>query len=315
MVTESRGEVEADPAEQSAAAAHCNPEALPAHSHSQILLQEATVQMQIELSILTCVRVVTRCCLPSGELPRLNDLLDDFSADVTIVDAYKCTWTVRFMQYVAARENPSEMNVLYRRWLFNAATEMTAANGDLESLQWLMEKYLPDEFLTKAVAVATTNGHLSILQWLFENHHDRGYWGHTEMCGALTHGHTEVVEWLREHAVPRAELSVRSALSNAMSHRQREISQWILENGELVMPWINWDQPAKDGALTFLKFLHSHSIGSPGYFTLQSAASNGHLDIVKWLHAELGATLTADAMRKAAQNGHLGVVEWFHENG
>ncbi|KAL3659507.1 hypothetical protein V7S43_015498 [Phytophthora oleae] len=173
------------------------------------------------------------------------------------------------------REDPSEMNAFYRRWLFNAATGMAAANGDLESLQWLMESYLPGEFLTKAVVAAATNGHLSILQWLFEGHHDRGYWGNMEMCGALTHGHTEVVEWLREHTVPRAEcmvgvmdaavsagylsvvkrrheeynVSMRSAISNAMDNQQWEISQWILEHRELVMPWISWDLPAKDGAL------------------------------------------------------------------
>ncbi|KAL3656204.1 hypothetical protein V7S43_018956 [Phytophthora oleae] len=144
------------------------------------------------------------------------------------------------------REDPSEMNAFYRRWLFNAATGMAAANGDLESLQWLMESYLPGEFLTKAVAT-----------------------------GALTQGHTEVVEWLREHTVPRAEcmvgvmdaavsagylsvvkrrheeynVSMRSAISNAMDNQQWEISQWILEHRELVMPWISWDLPAKDGAL------------------------------------------------------------------
>ncbi|KAE9001532.1 hypothetical protein PF005_g11804 [Phytophthora fragariae] len=221
---------------------------------------------------------------------RLNDFLDDFSADCTIADAYKRTNSVRLMQYVAAREDPDEMDPFYRRWLFNKTTEMAAARGDLKSLRWLVESYLPDEFLTKAVAAAAANGHMSVLEWLFERHHDRGYWGNTEMCGALTNGHVKVVEWLRTHAAPRAEcmtevmdaaagagfldivtwlydehkVSVRSALANAMSNRQWETSQWILEHGELLMPWINWDQPAKDGALSFLKFLYAHSIGSPG---------------------------------------------------
>ncbi|KAL3657257.1 hypothetical protein V7S43_017917 [Phytophthora oleae] len=201
------------------------------------------------------------------------------------------TPTVRLVQYITARENPSEMNVFYRRWLFNAATEMAAANGDLESLQWLMESYLPDAFLTKAVSAAAANGHLGILLWLFEKHRDRGYWGYTEMCGSLTHGHSDV-EWLREHAISRAEcmvrvmdaaagsgyvsvvkwlheeynVSMRSAISNAMDNQQWEISQWILEHRELVMLWISWDLPAKEGALGFLKFLYSYSIGRPGYF-------------------------------------------------
>ncbi|KAG3024020.1 hypothetical protein PC120_g7254 [Phytophthora cactorum] len=228
------------------------------------------------LLVLTSARVVARSCLADGELPhvvhRLNDFLDDFSADCTVVDAYKRTGSVRLMQYVAAREDPDEMNTFYRRWLFNAATEMAAGKGDLESLKWLMESYLSDEFSTKAVAAAAANGHLGVLQWLYEKHHGRGYWNNTEICGALTNGHIKVVEWLRTHAVPRTEcmakvmdaaagagnldivkwlheehkISICSALSNAMSNCQWETSQWILEHRELVLPWISWDQPAKN---------------------------------------------------------------------
>ncbi|KAL4172423.1 hypothetical protein KRP22_007587 [Phytophthora ramorum] len=289
--------------------------------------------MPAKLPLLTSAHIVTSFCMPDGELPhvmlRLNDFLDDFSADCTIVDAYRRTSSLGFMQYVAAREDPQEMNPFYRRWLFNAATEMAASRGDLASLRWLMESYLPSEFLTKAVAAAATNGHLPLLKWLFETHHDRGYWGNTELCGALTNNHGEVVQWLRTHAVPRTEcrtevmdaaagagyldivkwlhdeykVSVRSALSNAMSNRQWETSQWILENGELLMPWINWDQPAKDGALAFLKFLHAQSIGSPGYFTLQSAAWT-----VLFLHAHrledfsfLGTTFVRHSCIELAQ--------------
>ncbi|KAF1788693.1 Ankyrin repeat-containing domain [Phytophthora cactorum] len=236
---------------------------------------------------------------------------------------------VRLMQYVAAREDPDEMNTFYRRWLFNAATEMAAGKGDLESLKWLMESYLSDEFSTKAVAAAAANGHLGVLQWLYEKHHGRGYWNNTEICGALTNGHIKVVEWLRTHAVPRQEcmakvmdaaagagnldivkwlheehkISICSALSNAMSNCQWETSQWILEHRELVLPWISWDQPAKNGTLRFLKFLRSYSIGHLGYFTLQTAAE---MSLVR---------VTPDAMKRTAQNGHLDVVEWFHENG
>ncbi|KAL3660573.1 hypothetical protein V7S43_014328 [Phytophthora oleae] len=122
------------------------------------------------------------------------------------------------------------------------------ANGDLESLQWLMESYLPGEFLTKVVSAAATNGHLSILQWLFENHHDRGYWGFDSwlygrsrmalraecmvgvMDAAVSAGYLSVVKWLHEEH----NVSMRSAISNAMDNQQWEISQWILEHRELV---------------------------------------------------------------------------------
>ncbi|KAL4102350.1 hypothetical protein PRIC1_006095 [Phytophthora ramorum] len=110
--------------------------------------------MPAKLPLLTSAHIVTSFCMPDGELPhvmlRLNDFLDDFSADCTIVDAYRRTSSLGFMQYVAAREDPQEMNPFYRRWLFNAATEMAASRGDLASLRWLVESYLPSEFLTKA---------------------------------------------------------------------------------------------------------------------------------------------------------------------
>ncbi|KAK1944512.1 hypothetical protein P3T76_004424 [Phytophthora citrophthora] len=93
---------------------------------------------------------------------RVSDLLDNFSIHSTIVDDYKRTGTVTLMQYVAAREDPNKMNVSHSRWLFNAATELAADSGDLESLQWLMESYLPDEYLTKAVAAVATSGHMSL---------------------------------------------------------------------------------------------------------------------------------------------------------
>ncbi|GMF36208.1 unnamed protein product [Phytophthora lilii] len=116
--------------------------------------------MIADFPVLTSAQVVANYCLPDGHLPhvvlRLNDLLDDFSADCTIADAYKRTHSLRLVQYVAAREDPDEMNSFYRRWLFNKTTEMAAANGDLETLRWLVESYLPDAFLTKAVAERTS---------------------------------------------------------------------------------------------------------------------------------------------------------------
>ncbi|KAE9333626.1 hypothetical protein PF008_g14357 [Phytophthora fragariae] len=195
---------------------------------------------------------------------RLNDFLDDFSADCTIADAYKRTNSVRLMQYVAAREDPDEMDPFYRRWLFNKTTEMAAARGDLQSLQWLVESYLPDEFLTKAVAAAAANGHLPVLEWLFERHRDRGYWGNTEMCGALTNGHVKVVEWLRTHAAPRSEC-LGEVMDAAVRAASLDTVKWLHDEHKVMSCATgSWDQPAKDGPLSFLKFLHAHSIGSPG---------------------------------------------------
>ncbi|OWZ04319.1 hypothetical protein PHMEG_00023797 [Phytophthora megakarya] len=61
------------------------------------------------------------------------------------------------LQLIAAREEHHEMNVFYRRWLFNVAMELAAGRGDL-----CAEIYLPNEIFPKAVKAASAHGHLSV---------------------------------------------------------------------------------------------------------------------------------------------------------
>ncbi|RLN84223.1 hypothetical protein BBJ28_00024377 [Nothophytophthora sp. Chile5] len=56
--------------------------------------------------------------------------------------------SLRLLQYLAAHERPT-VDPILRRWAFNDVVGCAAAKGDLETLQWLLESYLPDEFLTK----------------------------------------------------------------------------------------------------------------------------------------------------------------------
>ncbi|KAG2996327.1 hypothetical protein PC120_g21527 [Phytophthora cactorum] len=211
-----------------------------------------------QLPVLTKVRVVGRHCL-KGEMPHvllaIDALLDDFSAGQKAHDIYKRTGSLRLMQYVAAREPIEETNPFYRRYQFNRTVEIAAGAGDLETVKWLVETYKP-EYLTKAVAGAAANGRLHILQWLLDNHREVGYWGATEMCGALQNNQSKVVEWLRENAVPRKDslkkvmeaaaaagnvqvvewlfkdchASAEDALWSAQTNQQWETAKWILEN-------------------------------------------------------------------------------------
>ncbi|KAE9103952.1 hypothetical protein PF007_g14221 [Phytophthora fragariae] len=296
-----------------------------------------------DLPLLEKVRVVGRHCL-RGEMPHvllaIDTMLDDFSAGKKAHEVYKCTGSLRLMQYVAAREPFEEMDPFYRRSQFNRTMEIAAAAGDLKAVKWLVESYKPQQYLTKTVAAAAANGHLHLLQWLFENHYEIGYWGCTEMCGALLNNHSEVVEWLRQHATPHKDslkkvmeaaaaagnvkvvewlfnechASAEDALWSAQTNKQWQTAKWILENCGIVGPWIDWDLPAKHGALSFLQYLRSRSIGGPGFYTLQVAAWNGHLEIVEWLHSELRVPFSPTVWH-AADNGHLDVVKWLHENG
>jgi hypothetical protein len=298
-----------------------------------------------ELPLLTAPRVVTRLCLPDGELPHIARLidafLDTFSSKWALARSYKRAGSLRLLQYIAAREPAHTMDPFYRRWMLNATSWFVALRGDLPALRWLMEAYLPDERASAAVYAAAANGHVEILDWLYSSHRDRIYWSCIEMCGALDYGHKDALEWLRTHSPPRPEclkLVMRSAAKagnltavrwlynechapaeDALVHAQKEgqweAARWILVNCELAVRRVKWDGAAAHGALSFLQYAYARGLGEPWPSTLVAAASNGHLEAVKWLHSGAGLPLTAGAVRRAAENGHLGVVQWLHDAG
>ncbi|RLN79578.1 hypothetical protein BBJ28_00004321 [Nothophytophthora sp. Chile5] len=297
--------------------------------------------------LLAAARVVSRYCLPEGELSHVTRLLDafldEFSAKWSLAQSYKQTSSLRLMQYIAARHPAADMDPFYRPWVFKTATKLVASRGDLPTLQWLAESYLPDALMTAAVEAAAMSGYLHILEWLFERHGDQVDWGCMELRGALESNHAEVVEWLRMHTVPRAEcvpLVLRSAAKagnlvvvqwlceeynadaedafvHAQIWRQWATARWLLANCELPSDRINWTTAAADGALAYLQFAHScfpqdmpHWPSAP-----VAAAANGRLDVLRWLHSELGVALAGQTITKAAENGHLDVVKWLHCNG
>ncbi|KAF1790333.1 50S ribosomal protein L18Ae/60S ribosomal protein L20 and L18a [Phytophthora cactorum] len=225
-----------------------------------------------QLPVLTKVRVVGRHCL-KGEMPHvllaIDALLDDFSAGQKAHDIYKRTGSLRLMQYVAAREPIEETNPFYRRYQFNRTVEIAAGAGDLETVKWLVETYKP-EYLTKAVAGAAANGPLQnnqskVVEWLRENAVPRKDSLKKVMEAAAAAGNVQVVEWLFKDCHASAE----DALWSAQTNQQWETAKWILENCGIVGPWIDWDLAAKYGALSFLQYLRSRSIGGPGFYTLQ----------------------------------------------
>ncbi|RLN91435.1 hypothetical protein BBJ28_00026043 [Nothophytophthora sp. Chile5] len=299
--------------------------------------------------LLAAARVVSRYCLPEGELSHVTRLLDafldEFSSKWTLVQSCKQTSSLRLMRYIAARQPATGMDPFYRRWVFNEATKRVTSRGDLTALRWLAESYLPDAFMNEVVNAAATNGYLSILEWLFDRHGDRVDWGCMELCGALENNHAEVVEWLRIHTVLREEcvrMVLRSAakagnlavvqwlceeynadaedaFEHAQMWRQWATARWLLENCALPSDKVNWNAAAADGALAYLKFVHScfpqdmPQWPQPALATV-AAAANGHLDVLQWLYSELGVALTEEVIAKAAENGHLDVVKWLHFN-
>ncbi|RLN44122.1 hypothetical protein BBJ28_00022963 [Nothophytophthora sp. Chile5] len=192
--------------------------------------------------VLTIIGFVCRECLPTegGNLPHvmrlLDAFLDEFSDTLTLARGYLLSdGSIRLLQYLAAHERPTVHPIL-RRWAFNDVVGYAAAKGDLETLQWLLESYLPDEFLTKAVAEAASGGRLDVLEWLWANHRSRGYWGATEMGRAVRNKHSVVVEWLQNHTVPRQEFAVK-LMEDAARYGDLATLQWMIEHFDLDMDW------------------------------------------------------------------------------
>ncbi|RLN95145.1 hypothetical protein BBJ28_00022003 [Nothophytophthora sp. Chile5] len=278
----------------------------------------------------------------------LGAFLDGFSDTLTLARGYLLSdGSLRLLQYLAAHERPTADPVL-RRWALNDVVGYAVAKGDLETLQWLLDSYMPDEFLTKAVAEATSGGHLHVLEWLWANYRSRGYWGATEMERAVRNKHSAVVAWLRDHTVLRPEFAdtlvddavccgdlatlqwliehfdvdTNEALTVASRQDQWDIVRWIVENCKLVThlggPYSkDFDLAAGDGNLEFLKFATSRKLWTPSTrdasWMMSSAAAAGHLDVVKWLHEELGTNSVDDGYVNAAMGGHLEVLKYLHE--
>ncbi|KAG7389832.1 hypothetical protein PHYPSEUDO_009345 [Phytophthora pseudosyringae] len=301
--------------------------------------------------LLTSARVVSRYCLPTYgcELPhvtqRIDAFLDVFSRSWNFAEAFSSCGSLHLMRYVASKEEvaPHPMDPFHRRFLFNRTTWFAAERGDLEAVRWLVGRYLPHEFLTKAVNGAAAGGHVEVLQWLFDNCYERACWGGIEMCRALANGHRDAVEWLRMNAPPRREslgdvmqaagkagdvdairwlyeehsADAEEALWTAQMQSKWGVAQWVLENCEMEYPTVNWSAAARCGELEFLKLGYSLHVGRPSNDAVHAAAAGGHLAVLEWLHGVVDLPLRSEAARNAAENGHLEPREgtWTSLNG
>lgn len=301
--------------------------------------------------VLTAVRLVCQERLHTdgtGSLLRVIDsFLDSFSKVWTLSTGYKkSNGSLRFLQYLAARESKT-MDPFLRRWEVNCVTGEMAARGDLRSLKWVIEKYLPGEFLTEVVAQATTNGSLEILQYLWDNYREIGYWGGIELVGAIRNKHHELVDWIKAHVVLRS-VCAQHVIEHAAAYGNVEVVRWLCKDfgvgiaealstaarsGEWeVLRWLVTTQvvesddpdptlldvkiyvcPALDGNLDMLRFLFDCDLVRDPVEALELAAAHGHLHIIKWLHEEEGIASVGEAFGIAAQNGHIEVLKYLDE--
>uniref|UniRef100_A0AAV1TI90 Ankyrin repeat-containing domain n=1 Tax=Peronospora matthiolae TaxID=2874970 RepID=A0AAV1TI90_9STRA len=299
--------------------------------------------------VLTIACFVCRECLHEsggdGVLRLIDSFLDTMSGTLTLSKGYTCSGgSLRLLQYLAVHESKT-MDMFLRRWEVNVVTGQMAARGDLQSLKWITESYLPGEFLTEVVAQASANGHVDILQWMWENHHEVGYWGGIELCGAIRNRHFRMVEWLQTHVAFRLECA-QHVIKQAAASGNLKVVKWLYESfgvalddaakiAALNCEWkvIRWIlghgkradlnaalrcddiyvSAAKSGNIDTLELLSDHGFPGDPMVILDNAISGGHLHIVKWLHEKKGASNVGNGYIEAARNGHLEILKYLHE--
>ena len=116
----------------------------------------------------TIVSFVCRECLhesgDDGVLRLIDSFLDTPFGSRTLSKGYKYSGgSLRLLQYLDVGESKT-MDPFLRRWEVNVVTGQMAARGDLHSLKWVTESYMPGEFLTDVVTQASANGHVDILE-------------------------------------------------------------------------------------------------------------------------------------------------------
>ncbi|KAF4147270.1 Ankyrin repeats (many copies) [Phytophthora infestans] len=231
---------------------------------------------------------------------------------------------------------------LYRDWEFNGVVVQAAQRGDLTSLIWLAETYMPHGTLSSAASAAAASGQLQVLKWLLEEHQSRVHWGGMEWCEAIHEEQSAVIEWLRQHSIPDED-AVWRLIHDAADKGDLELVKWLLSlHGAAIsaalrgaykghrchiLKWLAThcdplprtdcvDAAAKDGDLEFLQWIHANNLVDSLSGAVSISAASGHLSVLKWLYEEVGEQeLTADCMDQAASAGHLDVVKWldYHE--
>ncbi|KAF1790338.1 Ankyrin repeat-containing domain [Phytophthora cactorum] len=140
---------------------------------------------------------------------------------------YKRTESLRCVQYVAAREVPETQDQFYKRWLLNETSELAASRGDLTTLRWLMECYLPVEPVENVVGKAAANGQFEILQWLYDQQRElpRTECREEVLCSAVKAGNLDVVRWLCDEFG----LDATGMLKFAINGCHEETARWVID--------------------------------------------------------------------------------------
>jgi ankyrin repeat protein len=224
----------------------------------------------------------------------------------------------------------------------NTALFFAAANGQLETVQWLLEKGASltkkNKFGATVLLIAAANGHLEIVKWVVEakgvSLDERDKYKNTALLTAIDSGHLEIVRWLVEKGASleeRDEYQIMPLLI-AAGNGHLEIVKWLVEKGVSLKERDEYKCTAlliaaDNGQLEIVKWLleNGASLDERDEYentALLLAAAAGELETVQWLVKEKGAFLLkqknnngSTALLLAAEEGQLETVQWLLENG
>lgn len=230
--------------------------------------------------LLTSVRVVTSHALPL-ELALLVDTFVDCSGLWSLESATDAG-LVHLLRRLAPREWPG-VGPTFRKLRYDSAVRSAVENGHLSVLQWWLEHY--GDFQPPAfrliLTISIARGHVHILQWLKA----------------------------RDALLPAAS-SIKGMLCTHPS-----AVYWLHDLRDVFSLSINVVNAAKDGDLTFLRWMHEHEAQyanvSGWDLVIYRAALARRWEILRWVQAHRPADFTDLALLGAIEGKHVDVAQWL----
>lgn len=244
-----------------------------------------------ENGVWTCVRVLLAHAQPQvAALPhivlQISAYLDAFGR-WTLESGTKAGIVPLLDRLLLREPGAARSSSAFRKARFRNGVELAAMAGRLDVLQWWTTAYLPRDKapdVTHAILrIAAKQGHMRVLQWVLQ---DEPQW------------------------------DALSALSSPLECQHAEIVYWLHERRPRSRLLILMDEPARQGDLKLMQWVHVHKHIYGYEYTRKAvhcAAEAGRLNILQWLRANEPALVSEWALYHAAIGGHIHVIEWLLE--
>lgn len=239
--------------------------------------------------LLVCVDAVVRSSalvgLPSEITCAIDALLDH--SDKWTLETASAAGLAHLLDRLARREWPGVGSV-FRRARYRKNVRAAASSGHLQVLQWWLTSYLqsPEE---------------PDYRTIFEL--------------AVEHGRLPVLRWLKgRNALPSADEDTAPVVCE-----HPHVVYWLHEQQSAYPLVVFLAQPAKDGDLAFIQWVHAREDQFAEVkrwpVVVYWAALKHHMEIIRWIYLHRPYDFTEGALLGAMEGGHLDIAQWLSANG